>query len=68
MTPEDGRMETSREQRRAVARDQCRMYGHSFDYAITMATFAPQRVSCSTCGSSWRIHPDDLTRNFGCPE
>lgn len=58
-------METTPEQRAAVRRDECRSHGHSFDEIVKMSSLAPQGVRCSNCGSSWRIHPDDVDKDFG---
>lgn len=58
-------METTPDQRAAVARDGCRTHGHSFGETLTLGSLAPQSVICSDCGSLWRIHPDDVGRNFG---
>lgn len=56
-------METSREQRAAVARDECRRHGHRFRESLVLSSLAPRQVSCANCGALWRIHPED-THDF----
>lgn len=63
--PEDAMTETTAEQRAAVRRDECRAYGHRFTEVTSMRSLAPQSVLCDTCGATWRIHPDDVSENFG---
>lgn len=58
-------METTLEQRLAVARDECRILGHTFDSWRTLDTLAPQGIMCLHCGSHWRVHPDDAHLDFG---
>jgi hypothetical protein len=61
-------METTPEQRAAVRRDECRAHGHSFTEVLSGGTMAPQRVVCSRCGASWRVHPADVSLDFGTSE
>lgn len=57
-------METTQEQRQAVARDECRSHGHLFQEVMVYGTLAPQRVECRNCSASWRVHPDDVASDF----
>lgn len=58
------RIEVTDDMRLAVKREECTAHGHSYTHVQVMHTLAPQHVVCSNCGSSWRIHPDDLRKNF----
>ena len=57
-------MESTPEQRRAVARDECRMGGHVFSELLVFGSLAPIAVTCDRCGSVWHIHPEDQGRDF----
>lgn len=58
-------METTEDQRRAVARDQCRMSGHRISSVSAAESLAPMLVVCTRCDSTWRIHPNDQGQDFG---
>jgi hypothetical protein len=58
-------VESTYEQRMAVKRDECRMAGHTFSEIVAHQSLGPQAIFCSNCGVRWRIHPDDLNRDFG---
>jgi len=62
MEPEG--FESSWEERQAVARDECRLSGHTFTELVVHGSLAPVAVVCRRCGSAWHIHPDDQGRNF----
>jgi hypothetical protein len=58
-------MEATAEQRTAVARDDCRVHGHELEMMLVLRSMAPQSIVCRRCGSSWRVHPDDVNENWG---
>lgn len=57
--------ETTLEQQLAVRRDECRARGHSFSTITQFGSLAPQQFVCMNCGASWRVHPDDIDKDFG---
>lgn len=59
--------ETTAEQRAAARRDQCRLAGHSFIVLSAGASIVPTKLQCRTCGSEWRVHPDDSASEFRTP-
>jgi hypothetical protein len=48
-------METTYEQRRAVARDECRMGGHVIQTIMAVGSLDPQALVCERCGTSWTV-------------
>ena len=57
--------ETTPDQRAAFQRDECRTNGHTFAEETTFGSIVPVAIICTNCGSRWRIHPDDVGRDFG---
>lgn len=57
-------MEATSEEQSKVARDECRTHGHTYD-VIKVTEGYPVKLLCDTCGSTWRLHPDDLEKFWG---
>lgn len=75
LTPDECRaieaaVEVTDEMRLAVRRDDCRRRRSHGDFDVFVADapasrLRPMTMQCRSCGSTWRIHPDDVGREFG---
>jgi hypothetical protein len=42
----------------------CRAAGHDLTPVIVPPFLAPAAIVCGRCGTSYRIHPDDMYKDF----